>query len=313
MKAILNVHFGIQEWCIVDDCLSKTVESVKNLKELSCMDLTDVTVLLTSDREDIWDEIRDPLYTILPKRQCVEMLPLLPLVRKRSFPALTQPQLVEHWLAQAVAESVGRFVMENMSKARAYATRWELMEACLYDYVVDDGLFLEFGVYRGESVNFIATLCAEKTIYGFDSFEGLPEDWHAGGEKGTFSLHGKVPEVNSNVQLVKGWFEETLPDFVKIHEGTCSFLHIDCDIYSSTKTVLSMLRERIVPGTIIMFDDYFAGPEWKLHEYKAFDEFVRENNVGFTYLGYANANADGGYYIGSQVAVRIESIDFSFK
>ena len=41
-----------------------------------------------------------------------------------------------------------------------------------------NGLFLEFGVSAGRTVNYIASLVPDKTIYGFDSFEGLPEDWN---------------------------------------------------------------------------------------------------------------------------------------
>ena len=309
VKGILNVHFGIQEHCIIDNNLSLHFDNVKNLDDLSKMDLSDVKILVTSDRTDIWDEIRSPLYAIVSHEQCVEMLPLLPLIKEREFPPLVQSRSVEYWLCKAVAESVGCFVMENMSKVKAYRTRYDLIEKCLYDYKIIEGMVLEFGVFKGESINFISSLLAERTVYGFDSFEGLPEDWHAGGEKGTFDLHGNMPTVNSNVQLIKGWFDKTLRFFLNDHEEVCSFIHIDCDIYSSTKTVLSALRSRIVPGTVILFDDYFAGPEWKLHEHKAFIEFVHENNIVYKYLGYANENTDGGYYIGSQVAVVIEKID----
>ena len=42
---------------------------------------------------------------------------------------------------------------------------------------MEDGLFLEFGVYKGTSINFISSLIPDKKIYGFDSFGGLPEEW----------------------------------------------------------------------------------------------------------------------------------------
>ena len=73
------------------------------------------------------------------------------------------------------------------------------------------GLVVEFGVWRGQSISFFASLTKEM-IYGFDSFEGLREDWK-GWElpKGTFDLGGVLPPVPSNVTLIKGWFDETLP------------------------------------------------------------------------------------------------------
>ena len=76
-----------------------------------------------------------------------------------------------------------------------------------------------------------------------------------------------------------------------------AFLHIDCDLYSSTQTIFNLLSDRIVPGTVILFDEYFNFPNWENHEFKAFQEFVAEKGVKYTYLGFAR----------QQVAVRIDS------
>jgi len=75
-------------------------------------------------------------------------------------------------------------------------------------------------------------------------------------------------------------------------------VHVDCDLYSAARTVLSLLAERIVPGTVIVFDEYFNFPNWEQHEYKAFREFAAEHAVTYRYLAFAR----------QQVAVRIESI-----
>jgi len=85
-------------------------------------------------------------------------------------------------------------------------------------------------------------------------------------------------------------FEDTLPEFIKHHKEPVSFLHIDSDIYSAARTVLFTLHEQIVSGTIIQFDEYFNYPGWKQHEYKAFQEFVAEFDLNYSYLGY-NDNA----------------------
>ena len=71
-----------------------------------------------------------------------------------------------------------------------------------------DGLILEFGVFSGVTVNRISTV-TNKTVYGFDSFEGLPEDWGRGMNKGFFKCD--LPEVNNNVELVVGWFNVGRP------------------------------------------------------------------------------------------------------
>ena len=72
------------------------------------------------------------------------------------------------------------------------------------------------------------------------------------------------------MRLHKGWFEETLPVWLAANEGPVSFIPIDCDLYSSTRTILTLLAERIVPGTIGLFDEYFNYPNWEKHEYKRF-------------------------------------------
>ena len=69
------------------------------------------------------------------------------------------------------------------------------------------------------------------TWYGFDSFEGLPEAWTLGAKAGAFSIGGNLPPVRGNVRLTKGFFEQTLPDFVAQHRGeTIALLHVDCDL-----------------------------------------------------------------------------------
>jgi hypothetical protein len=146
------------------------------------------------------------------------------------------------------------------------------------------GLWLEFGVWKGYSINVMAEY-TDKIVYGFDSFTGLPEDWRAGASKGRYSVGGTLPPVKENVRLVQGWFEDTLPPFLKEHPENVAILHIDCDIYSSTKTVLTYLRDRIVPGTVIVFDEMFNYPEYRDHELKAFVEFLQETGMGFEWIG----------------------------
>jgi hypothetical protein len=64
-----------------------------------------------------------------------------------------------------------------------------------------------------------------------------------------------------------------------------SFLHIDCDLYSSTKTVLHYLGNRIRSGTVIVFDEYFNYVGWRNHEYKAFAEFIAASGLSYRYIG----------------------------
>ena len=103
-----------------------------------------------------------------------------------------------------------------------------------------------------------------------------------GAEKGLFAVE-KLPPVPANAELVVGWFDRTLPDFLDRHPEPVSFLHIDCDLYSSTQTILTQLKERIVPGTVIVFDEYWNYPDWRRHEYLAFKEFVAQHRVRYCY------------------------------
>jgi len=156
---------------------------------------------------------------------------------------------------------------------------------------------MEFGVYKGETINFIANLLSNKQIYGFDSFEGLPETWRYNFDKGTFKLDN-LPKVKENVVLVKGWFEETLPKFIEKHRNApVSFIHIDCDLYSSTKTIFNHLKDNIVTGTVIVFDEFFNYIDWEDGEFKAFNEFINENNVKYEWLGFVYNNEQVGVKI----------------
>jgi hypothetical protein len=95
--------------------------------------------------------------------------------------------------------------------------------------------------------------------------------------------------VPGNVALYKGWFDQTLPMFVPQHDAAAAFLHIDADLYSSTKTILDVFHaaKKIIAGTVIVFDEYFNYPGWQEHEYKAWKEFVAASGVKFEYLGMA--------------------------
>lgn len=150
--------------------------------------------------------------------------------------------------------------------------------------VKKEGLFLEFGVYSGSTINIMADMYKNKQIFGFDSFEGLPENWNGWSLEESFFKTSKLPKVRDNIVLVKGWFNEVLPGFMEQHREDVAFLHVDCDIYSSAKYVLDSLAQRIKPGTIILFDEYFNYPNWQNHEHKAFMEFIETTGLKYRYV-----------------------------
>lgn len=147
---------------------------------------------------------------------------------------------------------------------------------------------LEFGVYQGYTVGLIReALDKSYKVFGFDSFEGLPEDWkNTPCHKGFFSTDGAIPNIDG-VKFFKGWFEDTIPKYLK-EADTIGILHIDCDLYSSTNTVFKYLHPYIRSGTILVFDEwcYNGNPECNDHEQKAFYEYVDEYNVRFTFIDF---------------------------
>lgn len=202
---------------------------------------------------------------------------------------------------EAAKESV-KYICEKGSNAGMFRYRDGLFKFAFEEYVKNNDyknkLFLEFGVFEGQSINFCSSLMPEIEFYGFDSFEGLPETsgiW----AKGNFDVKEKLPKVNKNVSLIKGYFNETLPKFLEEHKEKAAFIHIDCDLYSSTKTVFDNIYDRIVPNTVIQFDEYYNYPGWRNHEFKAFQEFCKKYSVKYEYIGISSAY---------QVAVVIKSI-----
>ncbi len=161
-----------------------------------------------------------------------------------------------------------------------------------------DGLVLEFGVRHGNTIRQLAGLAGQQ-VHGFDSFEGLPEVWHHE-PQGSYTTKGMVPTVPMNVRLHVGWFEKVLPEFLEKIDGPVRFMNIDCDIYSSTKTVLELLTSRIVVGTVIVFDEYIGNEHWREDEFKAFQETVAKYGWSYEYLCFS--------FFTKQVAVRINAI-----
>jgi hypothetical protein len=178
------------------------------------------------------------------------------------------------------------YIIANMPDALVRNDRFDLLKFAL-SKAPAEGLILEFGVEKGASLRHLAAL-TPRTVHGFDSFEGLPGDWGGTKEaKGAFDLQGRLPQVPANAKLHIGWFDKTLPPFLAADPAPVALLHVDCDIYISTVTIFEGLKDRIKPGTVIVFDEYFNYPGWRNHEYKAFQEFIAASGLTYSYLGFS--------------------------
>ena len=152
------------------------------------------------------------------------------------------------------------------------------------DLVTDEGIGLEFGVYKGKSLRMMAAQRPEMQFYGFDSFEGFPDDGRPDWDQ-DFRV-ASLPRVPKNCTLIKGWFEDTLAPFLEEHPEPIAFIDIDCDIYSSTRTVLTTLKKagRLQPGQIIYFDELINYATFPWHEMLALFELLEESGFGIRWL-----------------------------
>ena len=203
-------------------------------------------------------------------------------------------------------QSSSEYAVQNMSKAMVLLDR-----PALYDYCIEkikekssdldshgnqlQETILEFGVYKGGSINYFAKRLPDVTLVGFDSFEGLEEDW-----TGTFlgrnalTVHGVLPRVMKNVELRKGWFVDTLPTYLSESREKQAFyrlVNIDCDTYKPMKFILEQLESHMYPGLIIIFDEYFNYINWPEHEFAAFAEFTKKRNINYKYIAFTDTTA----------------------
>jgi predicted O-methyltransferase YrrM len=199
-------------------------------------------------------------------------------------------------------DASAKYANDHMKNAERFNDRDTMLKSAVEKTSSIRGCICEFGVYSGNSLNVIAASAPNKKVYGFDSFEGLPTDWRPGFSKGAFKTG--LPEFqHSNVHLKAGWFDATLPKFLKTLDEPISMAHIDCDLYSSTKCVLESISRHLAPGAILVFDEYFNYPSWEEHEHRALQESVASGLFKHEYLGY-NVH-------GQQVMVGVNTFDGS--
>lgn len=138
-------------------------------------------------------------------------------------------------------------------------------------------IWVECGVGRGASAHVLASYKQPGTeLHLFDSWDGLPEDWDKGDRvvpRGRFKC--PVPTFTEpNVTVHQGLFADTLPSFQPTQ--MVGLVHVDCDLYSSAKTVLMELNSYMMAGTVLVFDEIYGYSHWPRHEYRALSEWREE-------------------------------------
>lgn len=200
--------------------------------------------------------------------------------RKPAIPSVPH-RLRERSVEQSVDYILGE---SRLDGAQVAPNKHDTLAAALRATTID-GMVAEFGVFEGQTLTRIAEYFDDRTVHGFDSFIGLPEAWSGTSKDvGAFDIGGQPPELPvSNVEFHVGFFDSTVPPFGEQHQGPFAFVHLDADLYSSTKTVMETLFHWFVPGTVVLFDEYFGYHGWQHHEHKAFMELL--DRSGLTYEG----------------------------
>ena len=180
--------------------------------------------------------------------------------------------------------AVGRWMREHRFDVSRRSRRREEIFDLVGERISDrQVLYLEFGVWKGAATRYWSKLLRNprSNLHGFDSFEGLPENWTIDMPRGYFSVDGRVPELDDpRVQFFKGWFDDTLASYrPPSHEVLVAL--IDADLYSSTKCVLNFLGGVLAPGSYLYFDDF----NHRNDELRAFDEFVNRTGLSFSVVG----------------------------
>jgi tetratricopeptide (TPR) repeat protein len=159
---------------------------------------------------------------------------------------------------------------------KLFFSRWDFFDAAIK--LTDNSRpFYEFGVWKGTSFQYLINTF--KKGFGFDTFSGLPENWHSE-PKGTYSSFGVIPKIDGG-EFIVGKFEDTLPKFFSKERRMASLINFDADLYSSTLCALNNSNKVIDEKTILVFDEFIINDKWEEDEFKALNEFC--DNLGYSY------------------------------
>ncbi|MFI5906725.1 class I SAM-dependent methyltransferase [Dactylosporangium sp. NPDC051541] len=175
-----------------------------------------------------------------------------------------------HWL---------RSVGHALPPERGLVNRWPVLDIALAGMGTAKPLYLEFGVFTGQSLRYVAERLPSPRarFIGFDSFQGLPETWRHDIPRGAFSLQGRAPVFeDSRISVVSGWFDETLSSF-EPPEFDRLLINVDVDVYSSARSVLLHVERFLHPGTLLYLDEFNDSG----NELRAFRELIERTGLRF--------------------------------
>jgi len=193
----------------------------------------------------------------------------------KKIEALVAEETFEHFKDHFKKSVIFRDI--SREKIREYAIEKSLESD---DKNLNKFYYLEFGVAGGGSSNFFSKYVNK--LFAFDSFEGLIEDWIGTSlPKGYYNQNKKIPKLNSNVEPIVGWAEETIGSFIETHNPKINFIHFDMDTYKSTKLVLEKTKPFLFKNAILIFDNIYNYAGWENGEFKALCEVFKEDEFDF--------------------------------
>lgn len=173
-----------------------------------------------------------------------------------------------------------QYAAAHMQGARATPDKTEVLRFGL-DHTPPEGLVLACGVFSVAGLEAIGTQLG-RVAYGFE-------------------LRPPALSQATSAKLMAGRFEHTVPAFLAQHPGPIAFLHIDtdlyaqsmseadgtpCDVHTASKSALDIVGDRLVPGSVVVLDEYFNSPGWREQEFRAFQEMVQSRALNYRYLAY---------------------------
>lgn len=177
---------------------------------------------------------------------------------------------------------------DHLRPRTAFVSRDQLLELVVGLSFQIPGHIVEFGVADGGSTRVIRRAAswhearfpreARKKVYACDSFKGLPEAFENAGV-GTFAT--KPPKIRG-VQIVEGYFDQSLTAELAAEIGTVSFASLDADLYSSTLCALDWLTPLLRSGSLLLFDEFLGG---EAAEKRAFEDWSRATGVRTIQIG----------------------------
>ena len=171
------------------------------------------------------------------------------------------------------------WILSRNETPQIHFNRWSMFDTALA-HANQSRAFYEFGVWMGDSFRYLIDHFPQG--YGFDTFEGLPEEWH-GLPRGSYTSFGEVPNI-LGAEFVVGEFRDTLPEFFAHERPMAGLINFDADLYSSTITALNHARPVIDSSTVLVFDEFIVNKNWEHDEFRALEEFCATNGLRYEVL-----------------------------